>query len=626
MISTGLSSQGRTKHSCGPFFEAMTAPTQPIVDALTSGRTVEAEWLCREYLRQLPAEPDVWQLLAITLQQQNRLDEAADCYQQLTALQPDSTLHWGNYAIALRDAGRFDGAEQAFARAARLAPLDVNQLLTYGMLQMHRRDFPVARDTFFQAFEIDPDSPVVRIHAARACEICRDYRSEQLLQPWRSWLPLEDALQFELAGVQRQLGDNESARIVLEDLLNRAPAHLAANLLLIGIFERLNRKEDAKSFMQRTLAIYPDMGPAEHREIARVQAQLSLRDRDPKSALTLLQQAGPESEHDFIHYFNMAEVYDKLGDSGAAIQALKVAHERQIAELKIAVPYRFKANAPIFPVAAARVTKSNYRSWPQLRTPDAIHSPIFIVGFPRSGTTLLEQMLDAHPRLQSMDEQPFFNKLANQLDDYGVRIPEDLHNLDQRDCDELRKGYLSLACEKVPRSWNTQLVDKNPLNMLWLPMINRLFPQAKFILALRHPCDVLLSCYMLNFRASVLATACSTLEHLAQAYVTAMECWLYHVDVIEPDVFVSRYEDLVADAPGQTQRIANFLGLDDASRMLSFDARARAKGYIATPSYTQVIEPINTKGLNRWHRYREYFEPVVPILKPMLDHWRYSAD
>jgi hypothetical protein len=258
--------------------------------------------------------------------------------------------------------------------------------------------------------------------------------------------------------------------------------------------------------------------------------------------------------------------------------------------------------------------------------PDVSQSPVFVVGFPRSGTTLLEQMLDAHPRLQSMDERPFFNQLANQLEDVEVEVPRDLGRLDQRDCDELRKGYLLLSCGKLNRQWDVRLVDKNPLNMLWLPMIHRMYPEAKFILALRHPCDVILSCYMQNFRAAPLAVASRSLATLARAYVAAMEQWLYHVALIGPDVLVSRYEDLVADPGGGTRRIAEFLGLDDAGSMLGFDARAREKGFIATPSYTQVIEPINARSVGHWQRYRQWFEPVLPMLGPMLARWNYGTE
>jgi hypothetical protein len=271
------------------------------------------------------------------------------------------------------------------------------------------------------------------------------------------------------------------------------------------------------------------------------------------------------------------------------------------------------------------ITPEEFKTWPRHRAPDSRESPVFVVGFPRSGTTLLEQMLDAHPLLQSMDETPFFERLASKLRAHNPKILADLSVLRQYDVDELRKHYHLMAAERIPRRWDAQLVDKNPLNLLWLPMIYRLFPAAKFIFCLRHPCDVILSCYMQNFRSSVLGAACENLPRLAAAYVQAMQCWLHEAQIMKPDVLMSRYEDLVTDFESNTRRIADFLQLEDASPMLQFDRRAREKAYIATPSYSQVIEPINTKGLNRWHLYREYFEPVLPILQPMLDHWGYPA-
>ncbi|MGH8126256.1 MAG: sulfotransferase family protein, partial [Rhodanobacteraceae bacterium] len=190
--------------------------------------------------------------------------------------------------------------------------------------------------------------------------------------------------------------------------------------------------------------------------------------------------------------------------------------------------------------------------------------------------------------------------------------------------DELRKGYVLMACSKVPRRWDARLVDKNPLNMSWLPMIQRMFPHAKFIFAIRHPCDVIVSCYLQDFRAAPLAAACRSLENLARTYVAAMENWLYHSQLFGVDVFLSRHEDLVADTPGHVRRIAAFLGLDDAEPMLHFDTRAREKGFIRTPSYTQVIEPVHARAVGHWQQYREYLQDVLPVLKPMLDHWGYD--
>jgi hypothetical protein len=225
-----------------------------------------------------------------------------------------------------------------------------------------------------------------------------------------------------------------------------------------------------------------------------------------------------------------------------------------------------------------------------------------------------------------MDENPFFERLAGTLRAHDRRILDDLSVLRQYDCDELRKRYLLMVNERMPRRWDARIVDKNPLNMLWLPFIYRLFPAARFIFCVRHPCDTLLSCYMQNFRSVVLAAACENLPRLARAYVQAMDVWLQHANVFKPRVLVSRYEDLVADPPAQAARIAQFLELDDAAPMLAFDQHAREKGYIATPSYSQVIEPINTRGLDRWQRYREWFEPVLPTLAPMIEHWGYPTD
>ncbi|HEV7122299.1 MAG TPA: sulfotransferase [Rhodanobacter sp.] len=565
-------------------------------------------------------------LLGLSLQHQGKPGMALEAYERLTRLHPHDALHWGNYAAALEAAGQLEAAEAAARTAVEFDPADAGRLEQLGLLQLRRNNPLAARDTLLRAYGKSPGSAGIRIHAARACAECRDYRSDELLQPWREWLPLEDSLQFELADLHAETGEVLLAQEVLEDLLRRTPSHLPAQLLLVSVYERINRLESAAELLQR-IAVQGTAGEEDFRcQMEHQRAQLALRSREYAGARAILEQCGPRGANDYAHWFSLATVCDRLGDLSGTMRALQIGHSLQIEEFKVATPSRFGDGVPVLPRVDARVAEADYRAWPELRAPDATQSPVFVVGFPRSGTTLLEQMLDAHPQLQSMDERPFFNMLADQLENFNVEIPADLGKLDQRDCDELRKGYLTLACSKVPRRWDARLVDKNPLNMLWLPMIHRLYPVAKFILAVRHPCDVILSCYMQNFRAAPLAVASESLERLAQAYVAAMECWLFHVDVMKPDVFVSRYEDLVADPPGQTRRIAEFLQLEDAASMLRFDARAREKGYIATPSYTQVIEPINTNGLNRWHRYRENFEPVLPILRPMLERWNYIVD
>lgn len=604
--------------------------TQPdfttISAAIRVGDWPQVERLAQASLAQHPHREELLFMLAVSLQMLERTSEALEAYERLIDLHSDNANYWGNYATELRKAGRLDDAGQAHANALRLKPDDVHELVNFGLLQLERHDFLDARATMLKALALAPDSPEVRIRAARAHDACREYyESEELLAPWRQWLPLEDGLQLELGDLLLSIGDGSHAVAVLDDLVRRAPGNTLAKIRLASAYERINRVSDAEAVLA---GITPDRIPTVafgKAELAYVVARIAQRNGDLAVAASILEDSGARGDSDFAHYFNLAEIYAKQGQVDPAMRALDTAHAVQMRDLKKVVPARFEPGATVLPAAQRLVAAAEVQHWPRLASPDARQSPVFIVGFPRSGTTLLEQMLDAHPSLQSMDENPFFNRLADQLAEQHIYVPHDIHRLGQRDCDELRRRYLTMVCRTVPRQWDAQIVDKNPLNMLWLPFIYRLFPEAKFILALRHPCDVILSCYMQNFRSNMLAAACTTLERLATAYVASMRNWLHHVDLLQPAVLNVRNEDLIADAPAQAARIADFLELADSSPLLRFDQHARNKGFIATPSYSQVIQPINSKGMNRWLRYRDYLDPVLPILEPMLRHWEYST-
>ncbi len=599
-----------------------------VVAALNAGEPLRAEQLCRAALLEQPGDENLLLLLALSLQSQQRLPEALSIYAELTRLFPTSSVHWSNYGTVLAEAGALDDAQAAYSKAIELDAKNAMPKIHQGRLMIERREYLTARDILLDAVALDPQSVLARIHAARACCLCQDVEgARDLLKPWRNWFPLnDDALQLELAQVLTLRNDVPEAALVLEDLIVRQPGNPDVRLLLASIYERFNRLEDAEAMALPVSGAAIDTTDVQRNEADHLLATLALRRKDLVGAKQLLERCGPQDADDYAHYFQLSAVYDKLGETAAAMIALREAHRVETRERRFDSPEYFTPDAPAMPVDAPQVTVEQYSRWPKLIAPQAQDSPVFVVGFPRSGTTLLEQMLDAHPGLQSMDENPFFNSLANTLRQHDPRILDDLGVLRQYDCDELRKRYHQMVSERIARRMETQLIDKNPLNMQWLPMIHRLFPEAKFILALRHPCDVILSCYMQSFRSSGLAAACSTLERLAHAYVETMTRWLEQVSILEPTVMVSRYEELVTDFPQQAARIAEFLALEDASPMLQFDQHARSKTYIGTPSYSQVIEPVNRKGMGRWLKYRSDFDVVLPIVEPMLRRWGYSTD
>jgi len=289
------------------------------------------------------------------------------------------------------------------------------------------------------------------------------------------------------------------------------------------------------------------------------------------------------------------------------------------------IPELIEADVDPLTLGLDPVTAETRAQWRDMPAPGFAESPVFIMGFPRSGTTMLEQMLDAVPELKAMDEQPFLQNVIERMRRFGLAYPEELHLLEAAQCEELRRTYWERVRHVVTLQPGQRLVDKNPLNMLRMPLVNRLFPNARIILALRHPCDVVLSCYMQSFGAPSFNLLCSTLPRLARGYVNAMRGWLTNAAILQPRIFELRHEDLLDDFAGHARRIGEFIGVADTAPMLTFHEHAKRKGYIATPSYAQVTEPVNRKGVDRWRRYRDYMEPILPTLQPIMDHWGYAG-
>jgi hypothetical protein len=156
-------------------------------------------------------------------------------------------------------------------------------------------------------------------------------------------------------------------------------------------------------------------------------------------------------------------------------------------------------------------------------------------------------------------------------------------------------------------------------------MILRLFPEARIVLCIRHPCDVLLSCSMQAFRSPAFRVMCASLARLARGYAEAFEQCLRHVEVFRPRVLEWRYESVVGDFDAAVARLGQFLEVADPSPFADFAARAQDKRFIATPSYAQVTQPVNANAVGRWLHYREQFEPVLPVLRPWIERFGYMA-
>lgn len=603
------------------------SPSQAFAE-LQAGRYALVEAWSRARLAEMPGDIATLTLFALCVQLQGRMREAANAWRELTQRQPHRSEYWNNLANALRDSGEFAEAADAYRSALERSPGDAGILLNLGLLDMEAGKVTLARDHLLDAVSADPALVDARLYGARACYECGDHAlAQELLRPWRDWTQLPDEQRIELGSLLTLLGENDDGEKVLLDVLQRTPDEARVLAALVCLHERLNRVDEARAWLARLLPAQQAPDATTRREIVAAQIALAARDADPARMRSLVEQLLPLTEPAHRRaglYFALGKVCDRHRDSDGAMQAFANAHDCQMQLAAQLVPQLLAPGTTALPTAAVHLGAEEFRAWSDVAPPSAQASPVFIVGFPRSGTTMLEQMLDAHPSLRSMDERVYVNDTIALLSPLGLRYPHDLGALTPPQLDDLRRAYWRLVARTVTLESGQRLVDKNPLNMLRLPMILRLFPNARIVLALRHPCDVLMSCYMQHFRSPNFMVMCSTLERLARSYVAAMSSWIHHADLMRSALLVSRYEDLLADFDGNVRRVGEFLDLGDSTPLKHFHEHARGKGFISTPSYTQVVEPPNRRAVDRWRRYATHLEPVRPILQPILEHWGYD--
>jgi hypothetical protein len=249
---------------------------------------------------------------------------------------------------------------------------------------------------------------------------------------------------------------------------------------------------------------------------------------------------------------------------------------------------------------------------------------VFLVGFPRSGTTLLENILASHPGIVSLEEK---NTLGDATRDYFA----DLHglaalaNLKGDDLVRARARYWRHVQEFQADVQGKIFVDKHPLMSTKLALVAKLFPAAKIIFALRDPRDVVLSCYRRLFTINPSMFEFLDLERSARYYDAVMRLSVIYRARLGLDWHELRHEKLIADFEGEARKVCKFIGVEWSEKMHDFAQHATIRP-IATPSALQVMKGLNSDGMGQWRNYREQLAPIMPILQPWVEKFGYPAD
>lgn len=564
---------------------------------------------------------------AAQLHAAGRYAQSAEAFGRLSVLHPREPSHRMNLGTALRALGRHDDALRAYMEAAGLGASSPEFLYNVGLLHVDLGDYEAARNVLSQAHRRSPADAEITYQYAQCCyDSVRTDEALAALAGWRGWLGVTAELAAKLALLFLNLGEPRKAAEARDLALSAPSPDAATSLKLIQFDERTNRIDEARAGLE---ALEPRADASSlGSDLALVRAQLAQRTGNHEAAIALFEQLlrgthEPHRRH--FHLFPLAKSLDARKLHEEAYAALVAAHRSQFELLKLTTPVAASLREPPMAITQYGCDAVDVSRWRASDAPTREQSPVFIVAFPRSGTTLLELTLDAHPGLQSMDEQPFLQHAIDQLLAAGLDYPAKLGDADRAQLDEARAVYWRRARAKVELSPGQRLLDKNPLNLLRLPAIRRLFPNSPIVLAIRHPCDVILSCFMQHFRAPEFALLCKDPGTLAHGYRRAFDFWYAQAALLDPRVLEVRYETFVGDFEASVRRVASFLELPWDDAMLAPGLHARGKGFISTPSYSQVVQPITSQSVGRWQPYAAHFEAVLPQVAPYLARWGYEA-
>lgn len=424
---------------------------------------------------------------------------------------------------------------------------------------------------------------------------------------------------YNLGVTRAALNGQDGAETAYRQALALNNRHAGAAAGLAAISETRNRLDEAGHWL--AIALREDRQDAVGNL---TQAQLDFRAGRFAQAATRLetQLDRPLSPvNRSLTFGRLGMAYDRLGQTERAFGAFMQAKE---------VLRKFMGEAPEDSLYGLSMAARMHRLFAALGKGSGTAanemtgiSPVFLVGFPRSGTTLLDQILSSHSRTLVLEEQ---ETLQDVLNDYAVsdaRLTEFAH-CDDGVLQQYRERYWTRVAGFIPGLPHDKLfIDKLPLNTMLLPLIHRLFPAARIIFAMRDPRDVVLSCFMQSFQPNSAMQHFFTLESTVRYYVAVMDIGRHALSAFPGCIQRLRYEDLVEDTTTEVRRLLAFLGLDWEPVVLEFHKIAQQRR-INTPSYHQVTQPIYHSARQRWRNYVHHLQPVLPQLQPFVEYFGYS--
>jgi tetratricopeptide (TPR) repeat protein len=395
---------------------------------------------------------------------------------------------------------------------------------------------------------------------------------------------------------------------------------------LASLYERAHRLDEAEELIERTVRSGYDL-PSVFLVRGRIQRRQNRLQQAEATFHTLIERFPEDSEWACQAWGELALMKDREGDFDGATDA--ISHCKRVQKAHEAPFWQGseKVHAQMQQLLAA-ITRDDFRSWRDAVRHLTAQRVALLTGFPRSGTTLLEQALNAHPDLISSEERDFIGReLLHTVTAHRSKVPllDLLAEMSAGQVELERKRYFQAMEYLLGEPIGGRMhLDKNPAYNLTIPLMLRLFPETRLIIALRDPRDVVLSCYLRYLPLNAVSVRFLDVERAAERYALDMSAWLKFREQVEVPWCEIRYEDTVANLAGQVRFALETLELPWDDEVLNYRQRLATDKQVTSPSYEAVIKPIYVSAVGRWRNYERLLEPALKTLEPFVREFGYD--
>jgi tetratricopeptide (TPR) repeat protein len=513
-------------------------------------------------------------------------------------------------------------------RPSLVAGGSLQQRLQTAEAAWHRKDFQLCLDTLEAAHRLVPANTTILLQLGRIHGLRYNYAAaEQCFEQALHLAPQKSAILTAIVDYCERFRNPHLAEHYLRQAI-KSPEATAKNCVkLAELYERLRRIPEATQLLEQALTLAPG-DPSALLVRARLERLAGRLEAAEQALRSFINQPIPDRWIHAQSWYELATVLDRQGHYDDAMTAFVNAKNLLLPQ---AAPHltELKVLQARLQVMQANVSAELFQRWigdaPALAPSRRLS---LLCGHARSGTTLLEQVLDAHPDIVSAEETDLF--LDDVFGPLKFAAPPDalmlpvLEAADLPTRRQLRANYfnnMELGFEQ-PLA-NRLLIDKNPARTFLIPAYLRVFPETRFLVAMRDPRDVVLSCFMQAQMLNPATAADLTLAGGAKRYAETMSIWRTLAPLLTGRYLEVRYEDMVENLEPVARKTLDFLGVPWDDRVLGFTEHARKK-MVISPTYADVTQPVYKRAMGRWRNYQRYLEPHLEKLEPFVKAFGYG--